>query len=178
MSARARATAGTAARVAAALAPAARAAGRGDPRLRGGEFELGAAGSIVTVEGSSQSTWALRAGRFFASSPGLFQAEVETAWSHLRDDDVLDATAAVGWTSRAGQGPLWPYVAAVGGWRQEWLGSFRETRFPVGGALGVRVMITDGADLRVEWRGMEILDDPSGRPFEQRVSMGVAMLLG
>lgn len=160
-----------------AIAPAAAAGGYGEmPHLHAGDYELGLAGSLVTVEGSTRTDWAVRAGRFLAAGPGLLPVGIEAAWVHVRDDDVLDLTASVAWTSRVGQGPLWPYVAAVGGWRQEWIGSYREARFPLGGAAGVRVLVTEGAALRLEWRALHVLDDPASAFLEQRVSAGVSLL--
>ena len=69
-------------------------------------------------------------------------------------------------------------MGVVGGVRQEWLGSFRETRFPVGAAAGVRVLASERAALRVEWRVLKVLDDPVEDPIEHRVLAGLSIFLG
>jgi hypothetical protein len=66
-------------------------------------------------------------------------------------------------------------VGVVGGVRQEWLGSFRETRYPVGAALGLSVLANERAALRVEWRVLKVLDDPVEDPVEHRVLAGISV---
>ena len=148
------------------------------PRIAAGVLELGLAGSTVTIEGSTQATLAVRFGAFVAAPRGLAGFEAETGWTRMRDYDALDLLGASAWSGRMGAGPVHPFVGVIGGVRQEWMGSFRQSRFPVGAAVGARILVTEDVAVRAEWRGLRVLDDPMDDPFENHVVLGLSVLFG
>ncbi|MFN8178098.1 MAG: hypothetical protein U0167_09220 [bacterium] len=161
---------------AAALAAPARAVEPAPPcTLHAGAIEAGLALSVVAVEGTTQARTEASIGTFVAAPRGLLGLELDGGWTHVRADDVFDALGAVTWGGRLGQSVAHPFAGAVLGVRHERLGSFRETRYPVGGVLGVRVLASERAALRAEWRLLKVLDDPVENPLEQQVLAGVSV---
>ncbi len=157
------------------LAPAASA--EREPRtIDAGTNELGLAASTVSVEGSTHASLALRFGTFLGAPRGAFGLEAETGWTHVRSHDALDVLGSIAWAFRAGKSALHPFAGVIGGVRQEWLGSFRESRYPLGAAVGARVVVAEHAAIRAEWRGVRVLDDPVRDPFEHRMILGVSIL--
>lgn len=148
------------------------------PTIRSGALELGLGGAVIAVEGTTRAAIEARAGTFVGAPRGLVGFEVDAGWTHVRADDVVDALGAITWGAAFRRSAAHPFVGVVGGVRQEWLGSFRETRFPVGVAAGVRVLASERAALRVEWRVLKVLDDPVEDPIEHRVLAGLSIFLG
>ena len=137
------------------------------PTLRAGAIEAGLALSVVAVEGTTQARTEARGGTFVAAPRGLLGLEIDGAWTHVRADDVFDALGAVTWSGRLAQSVVHPFAGALFGVRHEKLGTFGETRYPMGAVLGVRVLASERAALRVEWRVLDVLDDPVENPVEQ-----------
>ena len=68
-------------------------------------------------------------------------------------------------------------IALAAGVRQEWLGSFREDRYPVGLHLGARFLLGDRVAARLEYRYDRFLGDPVADFDEQRLVFGLSLLL-
>ena len=161
-----------------ALAPFMAAPVGADPgRIRPGAVELGMAASITAVEGSAHATLALRVGTFVAARSGLAGFEAETQYHHQRSLDVVDLQASVSWQRPVAGGAAYPFVATGGGVRQEKLGSFGQTRYPVGVGLGLRVLFGARAAVRVEYRYRRVLGDPVADFNEHQVLTGLSLLL-
>jgi hypothetical protein len=142
-----------------------------------GAIELGLAGSMAMVEGSSRTTFSLRAGFFTAAPTGLFGFETILSYSHLNALDWLDVEGAFSWQTKLGKSAVYPFVALGGGFRQEWLGSFRQIRYPLGLNLGTRALVAPQAALRVEYKFRRILHDPVANFSEHQVLVGLSLLL-
>jgi len=146
------------------------------PALHSGAIELGVAGSMTAVEGATRATLQVHSGVFFAAGPVLMAAEPEIAWTHVRSLDAIDIDLGLSVHRRLGPSALYAYVAAGGGVRQEWLGSFRQARYPVGASLGLRALVDDRVAARIEYRYRRVLDDPVADYSEHVVLVGLSLL--
>lgn len=145
--------------------------------LHPGCVELGVAGALTRVEGSTQAQILLRSGPFVAAGPGLAGLQCELGYTHERDLDRFEVQGIVSWQRSAWRPELWPYLGVAGGAQVEWLGSFRTTRFPVGADVGVRTLLGNRAGLRLEYRYRRFLDDPVADYDEHRLVLGVSLFL-
>jgi hypothetical protein len=142
-----------------------------------GAIELGLAGSMAMVEGSSRTTFSMRAGFFAAAPTGLFGFETSLSYSHLNALDWLDVEGAFSWQTKVGKSAVYPFLALGGGLRQEKLGAFRQLRYPVGIDFGMRALVAPQAALRVEYKFRRILHDPVANFSEHQVLVGLSLLL-
>jgi hypothetical protein len=156
---------------AATAPPPVRAAG--DPQIHARAFEAGLAAATSTVEGNTQGALFVRAGTFAGAPRGLASFHLELSYSHVRSLDELGLEASAGWSSR--RGPILPFVAAAFGVRQEWIGSFREARLPVGVDAGVRLLFSPRVGLRSEYRFRRVLGDPVSDFGEHRFVTGLSV---
>jgi hypothetical protein len=147
------------------------------PSLHAGAVELGLSGALTSVEGSTSGTALVRAGRFYRLGSGLAAPELELSYSHVAAVDELGVEAALSWQRRAGATALYPYFALAAGVREEWVGSFQTMRVPVGATLGLRVLASGRAALRVEYRLRRVMRDPVADYTEQQLLVGVSLLL-
>ncbi len=141
-----------------------------------GAIEIGAGGALVAVEGSTRASLAARAGTFIAAGPGRLGFEIEPAWSHVGELDGLEWGGAVSWQLATGSSADAFFVALAGGWREEWLGSFRQARFPVGLNFGCRALFSRRGGIRTEYRYRRLLHDPVAAFSEHQVLVGVSLL--
>lgn len=150
-------------------------------RLHRGAIEVGLAGSLVSVEGSTRTTLALRGGSFVGApsgvAGGLAGFEVEVGYNHQRALDTVDIEGNVSWQRAVGAGHLYPFASIGGGLRQEHLGSFSQARYPLGFALGLRTLFGARAAVRVEYRYRRVLNDPIADFTEHRALTGISLLL-
>ena len=160
----------------AVLGSAAPALAADDREILPGAFELGLAGSLASTDGSTRVSLALRGGSFLSLGPGLLGLEAELGYARVRELDRLDVLGNVAWLYPAGA--AYPFVAATAGTRQEWLGSFRNARAPVGWIAGLRVLMGESAALRAEYRWLHVFDEPLPDFDEHHVLVGVSVLLG
>ena len=133
---------------------------RAGDRLRPGAWEFGAGGAISNYSGSTYGTFEVRAGRFSGVGVhGLFGLETMLGYTKQDEIDVGDLLFSVsyqwpifleGLTKE--RGATWPYFGLVGGVSRAWEGSYADTRYPLGGFVGVRMMPNDHSALRVEAR--------------------------
>jgi hypothetical protein len=146
------------------------------PRLYPGAIELGIGLSAVTIEGSSRWTLGVRAGSFNGVGDGLLGYEVDFDYTHVSELDVLDVQGQLTWQRSLGAGVVYPFLAVGGGPREEWIGSFRQARWPVGAGLGVRVLAGDRAAMRAEYRYRRILNDPVADFSEHQLWVSFSVL--
>lgn len=152
-------------------------AGDESPRLRAGAIEIGVAGSLTSVEGSTRSTVALRGGGFVRVFSGLGGLEAEVGYHHERSLNALDAEGAASWQRAVAGRGLYPFVALGGGVREEKLGSFSQARYPVGFAFGARLLASSNAAFHLEYRYRRVLHDPVANFTEHQVLTGISLLL-
>lgn len=145
--------------------------------IRPGTIEIGLDGSLMSVEGLTRISMMLRGGTFLALSPVLLTGEAEAGYSYMNALGALDLQFGAGITQAIGGRSVWPYLAFSGGIRQEWVGSFSQVRYPVGGDLGVRVMLSRAAGLRIAYRYRYILNDPVAAFQEHRLLFGASIFL-
>jgi len=143
--------------------------------LKPGAIELGLAGSMTTVDGSSRATVAIRTG-FFKSAPrGLFGIETVLTYSHANALDLIDWEVLFSWQQRLKKSPIYASIAIGGGLRQEHLGSFSQARYPLGLDLGLRAMLAPQAAIRVEHKFRRIRHDPVANFSEHHIVVGLSI---
>ena len=156
------------------LAPSVAAAA---PAIRPGAVEIGISGAVTIVEGGARGGAAVDGGIFLCAPGGLAYGGLEVAYAHISSLDNLDLGAHVAWTRAVGATSLYPFVALAGAVRQEWIGSFAETRYPVGVDLGVRALVASSVNVRFHYRIRRVLGDPVADFTEQELRFGIALLL-
>jgi len=143
--------------------------------LKSGAVELGLAGSMTIVEGSTRITLAARTGIFKSAWRGLLGFETELAYSHVNALNWLDWEGLLSWQQALKKSSIYPFVALGGGLRQEHLGSFSQVRYPLGLNLGTRTLLTPQAAIRVEYKFRRILHDPVANFSEHHIVVGLAI---
>lgn len=143
--------------------------------LNSGAIELGLAGSLMIVEGSSRTTLAARTGVFKSAPYGLFGIETEFAYSHVNALNWLDWEGLLSWQRALKKSSVYPFIALGGGLRQEHLGSFRQARYPLGVNLGMRALLAPQAAIRVEYKFRRILKDAAANFSEHYVVVGCSI---
>ena len=147
------------------------------PRLHPGAIEIGVAGSASSTEGVTQGEIGLRAGSFFQVHGALFAAALEPSFTHVEGLDLLDVEGSISWAHRARSSPVYGFLAAAAGVRQEWIGSFDEARYPVGFGVGLWLLASPTAGVRIEYRYRRVLHDPVADFSEQGLLAGVSLFL-
>ncbi len=146
------------------------------PTIKSGAIEAGFSGSLNIVEGISNASAAVRGGTFWNLLSGLAGAELEVAYSHVSSLDVIDLQGFLSWQKKLGESAVYPFVAVGGGLRQEFIGSFRLSRYPIGFGVGLRTLITQGSAIRVEYKLKRILSDPVSNFTEHQLLLGISIL--
>ena len=146
------------------------------PSLTPGAIECGLSGALTVVEGNTRGSIALDGSWFWKAPGGLAITTAEVGYSHVSDLDLMDIGVQAGWTRRAGSTSLFPVVALAGGVRQEWIGSFADARYPVGFNAGARALVSQRADIRIEYRLRRVLNDPVADFTEHEIRVGLALL--
>ncbi len=153
----------------------ARGGGQSSPSVRPGAVELGFSGSLTAMEGLSQASLALRTGTFMQTPAGLSGFEVELSYSHVRSLDLIDLQGLLSWQRPLGRTSLYVHISLGGGLRQEWLGSFRQARYPVGFNSGIRALFNQRAAIRFEYKFRRILKDPISNFSEYQLAIGLSI---
>lgn len=151
------------------------------PRLLPGAVELGISGSLVSsgVAGRA-STLAVRAAALRGAGPGLATVGAEVAYRHvgnLGDLDQVRATAHVGWTAPLAASSAYPFASVWAGIDHDRVGSFRQTRTPIGTGVGIRALVSRGAAVHVEYRYARVRDPDVSDFNEHEILTGVTLLL-
>jgi len=143
--------------------------------LKSGAIELGLAGSLMIVEGSSRTTLAARIGVFKSAPYGLFGIETELAYSRVNALNWLDWEGLLSWQRALKKSSVYPFIALGGGLRQEHLGSFSQARYPLGINLGMRALLAPQAAIRVEYKFRRILKDAVANFSEHHIVVGCSI---
>jgi hypothetical protein len=146
-----------------------------EEKIDSGAVELGIAGALMSVEGHTQRSLLLRVGSFRGLPLGLLGFEGEIGHHHVHELDRLDLLGTIAWVFSFSESSVHPYAFASGGIRQEWIGSFRQSRVPLGGGIGLRMLTHSRAGVRVDYRALRITDDPVDDSTEHQVSVGLSL---
>jgi hypothetical protein len=144
--------------------------------LRAGAVEVGASGSFTSVEGTSSAALGLHAGYFVPVARERLRLRLGCAYSRVSELDRLDFFAAAHLLHRVASSSAYPYVGAVAGLRQEWIGSFSQSRYPVGFDAGMTALLGASAAFGVAYEFRRSLDDPVSDYNEHRVVFGLSVL--
>ena len=147
------------------------------PHLRSGAIELGFGGALTVIEGTTSGMIFIRAAGFQSFLSSLWAGELAVGLSHRNSLNSLDIQGAINWQKELGGGSTYPFVAIAGGLRQEWLGSFRQARFPIGINLGLRNLISSRVGIRTEYWFRRILGDPVANFSEHRLVLGLSLFV-
>jgi len=151
------------------------------PRLHPGAVELGLAGSVVSSGSSGRATSvAVRGEILHGAGPGLAGFGAEVAWRHVGnvgDLDRIRTAAHVSWQAPLGESSAYPFAALWAGLDHERVGSFGQTRFPLGVGAGVRALVSPSAAVRLEYRFARVRDPDADDFNEHEVLTGVTLLL-
>ena len=133
---------------------------RAGDRLRPGAWEFGMGGSISNYSGTTYGSFEARAGTFAPTGKhGLVGFELLLGYGRQDQLNLADGLFSVsyewpffldGLTKE--RGATWPYFGAIGGVSQAWDGGYQDTRFPIGGFFGVRMMPNEHSAVRIEVR--------------------------
>lgn len=145
--------------------------------LQPGAIEVGVTGSLTAIEGNANATVSIRTGTFFTLATGLAGIDLEIGYSHVKSLNLLDVQSNLSWQIKFARSPVYPFIAVGGGLRQEWLGSFQQIRYPVGLSLGLRILLSQSAGIRFEYRFRRIFHDPVSDFTEQKLILGVSLFL-
>ena len=145
------------------------------PSILSGAIELGFSGALTAVEGLSQASLALRTGTFKQALAGLAGFEIELAYSHVRSFDLIDLQGLLSWQRPLGETSLYMHISMGGGLRQEWLASFRQSRYPIGFNLGIRALFSERAAIRIEYKFRRIFRDPISNFSEHQLAIGLSI---
>lgn len=143
--------------------------------LHSGAIEAGLAGSLTVSQGVSNATVFLR-GMFFRDIGGknLLGVGLESGYAHIRSLDQIDVQATIAWQRKTLRTAHF-FALIGGGLRQEFLGSFQQSRFPLGFNLGVRNMLSHSAALRFEYSFRRFFSDPVANFSEHRLIAGISI---
>ncbi|MEE9270940.1 MAG: hypothetical protein V3V49_11845 [Candidatus Krumholzibacteria bacterium] len=145
------------------------------PTLQAGAIELGVAGNLTTIEGITSGAVLLRGGLFRSAFGGLAGFELATSYRHVSSLDQNGLEAILSWQTRLEQSSSYPFVSIAAGWRHEEIGSFGQSRYPLGFGLGVRSLLGQRSALRVEYQFRRILGDPIADFSEHQVVVGLSV---
>lgn len=148
------------------------------PQLGPEAWELGFSGSLSGVEGTTRATVALSGGRNFPAGGWRLQPGAEVSYSHLRSLDLVQGLAVAAAHVPLSKRAAWPFFGVAGGARVDWIGSFREVRYPVGGLAGVKLLLSNSTLVRTDFRLLRVLGDPVEDFTEWELRVGLSLLLG
>jgi hypothetical protein len=147
------------------------------PTIRSGAIEIGVAGALATVEGIVNASLDGRGGYFRDGLGGLLGAEIVASYRHLSSLDAFGLEGAVSWQRRAGRSGNYPFVTVGGGIRHEMVGSFGQSRYPLGFGVGLRSLFGQRAAVRVQYQFRQILNDPVADFSEHRLVLGLSIFV-
>ena len=157
------------------VAPLAANASAEPATLNSGAVELGLSGRITTVEGITSGTAMLSTGYFVGILGGLTGFEVTAGYRHISSLDEIDLQAAVSWQKRLGKGSAYPFLSVGGGIRHEEIGSFSQSRYPLGMSVGVRVLAGQRVAFRIEYQYRRIMGDAISDFDESQIVFGISI---
>jgi hypothetical protein len=151
--------------------------GVGSRTIHPGSIELGISGLLTSVEGTVQAKIGLRGGTFFNVPFGLGGAEVEVSYAHVRSLHQVDLEGNISWGAPVVADGIFPYLGLAGGLRFERLGSYHQTLVPLGATVGLKMLVTESAAVRIDFKIRRLLNDPVQDFTEINVAVGFSLFL-
>jgi hypothetical protein len=145
--------------------------------LRSGAWELGFNGSVVSRESAVGSMLAVFTNNFRVIHGVTVSAGAAAGWSHVSDLDRVDLGIVAAAYRRLSDINAWIYAGPGGGLRQEWVGSFKVVRYPLGVDLGLKSLFSTRAAITVAYQYRRLLNDPVANFDEHRFVTGISILL-
>ena len=145
------------------------------PTLHTGAVELGVAATLATIEGITTGAVVVRGGLFRKLFSGLGGIEVGASYRHISSLDENGLEGMLSWQHRLGRSSSYPFLSVAGGWRREEIGSFSQSRYPVGFGLGVRSLFGQRSALRAEYQFRRVLGDPVADFSESQIIVGLSI---
>ncbi len=147
-------------------------------RIQPGAVEIGASGSLTSIDGVSEATIFLHSQIFKAvSGKSLVGVGGEVGFAHIRSFDQLDIQGNISWQQPFANSAIYYFFLLGGGLRFEWLGSFRETLYPAGGNIGIYALISQWTAFRFDYRFQRIFGNPISNFNEHRFMIGISVFL-
>ena len=146
------------------------------PEIRPGAIEVGLAGALVGLESGTRAVLDVRGTSYVGVPRGILGLGAGCGFTHVAELDRVELLGSVRWEHALGNWGAAGSATAWGGWSEEWLGSFREARYPVGFSLGLRWMPSQTAAIRIDARWLRFLDDPVDDPTERQLLLGLSIL--
>ena len=147
------------------------------PVLRPGAIEIGIGGAFISTASLSTFQLNIRAARLFAAGKKAFWGlEIENSFAHLRSSNQLDIQGIISWQKPLNSAPLHFILSIGGGFRQEWLGSFRKSDYPFGFGIGSRIMISNRSAIRIDYQYRKFNNRVSGNFSENRIIFSLSLL--
>lgn len=150
----------------------------GDPghELRAGAVEVAANGSFTSVEGTSSASMGLAGGYLARLGPVGLRVRGGCDYARVAELDRLDFYGAAHVLRRIASSSAYPYVGVAAGVRQEWVGSFSQSRYPVGIDAGMTALVSTTAAVGIGYEFRRVFDDPVSNYNEHRVVFGLSIL--
>jgi hypothetical protein len=142
-----------------------------------GAIEAGIGGSLVVVSGITNASIGLRGGSFVAVPAGLAGYELDLAYTHISLLDRVDIEGRFCWSLALHGSSTLPFLGIGGGMRQEWMGTFSQTRYPIGGGVGMRTLFGTDVAIRSEYIYRYVAGDPVANYSEHKLEFGLSLLL-
>lgn len=145
------------------------------PTLNTGAVELGVAATLATIEGITSGTVVVRGALFTKLFSGLGGIEVGASYRHISSLDENGLEGMLSWQRRLGRSSSYPFLSVAGGWRREEIGSFSQSRYPVGFGVGVRSLFGQRSALRAEYQWRRVLGDAVADFSESQFIVGLSI---
>jgi hypothetical protein len=150
--------------------------GNTEHELRAGAVEAAANGSFTRVEGTSSASMGLAGG--YIARVGAVAVRLRGGFDYARvaELDRVDFYGAAHVLRRIASSSAYPYVGVAGGMRQEWVGSFSQSRYPLGVDAGLTALVSASAAVGIGYEFRRVFDDPVSNYNEHRVVFGLSIL--
>jgi hypothetical protein len=142
-----------------------------------GAIEIGIGGSLVVISGITNASMMLRGGSFVAVPAGLAGVELGLAYGHVSFLDRVDIESRFCWLFPLQGSSTLPFIGIGGGLRKEWMGTFSQTRYPMGGGVGIRALLGADVVIRSEYVYRYVAGDPVANYSEHKLEFGLSLLL-
>ena len=145
-------------------------------KIRDGAVDVGFHASLVSLEEEMNSSIALRGEYLKVWGRFALGLGANSAYGHISSLDLVDFQGTVAGYLHIEDSSLYPFVGLSAGFRQEWLGSFNQLRYPVGIDVGIKALAGNRAGVTASYMYRRIVDDPIADFNEHRVVFGLSLL--
>ncbi len=146
------------------------------PVIHSGAIAIGVSGSLTIIEDLANASLLTRT-RLFKNlgERTLLGIGVDASYSHIRSLDEIGIQGNFSCHLLPSNIYLIPFVAIGGGFRQEFIGSFQQVRYPIGFDVGATTMVAQQAGFQLEYSFRRILNDPVSNFTEHHILIGITV---